>query len=183
MAYQGERLEENVRELSETLHIARWSRFERSAGIADVAAAIDKEFGGLGLFWRALQPQAELKNPLVETSREGFRVAPPALFSLVAADRAVLPLMERRGGGSVLALTYLGSRRVLDYNVMGVAKAALEASVIWQLIFSPNIRVNAISAGPIKHWPRPDFRAFCRSTANGLRSDATLRPPTPLSSS
>src|SRR5207244_5466810 len=74
-------------------------------------------------------------------------------FSLVALTRAVLPLMERRGGGSVLTLTYLGSQRVFtNYNVMGVAKAALEASVRYLAadLGPKNIRVNAISAGPIK---------------------------------
>src|SRR5207244_7324239 len=99
-------------------------------------------------------PQAELKNPFVETSREGFRLAlDVSAFSLVALTRAVLPLMERRGGGSVLTLTYLGSQRVFtNYNVMGVAKAALEASVRYLAsdLGSKSIRVNAASAGPVK---------------------------------
>jgi len=95
-----------------------------------------------------------LKNPFVETSREGFRVALDiSAFSLVALTRAVLPLMERRGGGSVLTLTYLGSQRVFtNYNVMGVAKAALDASVRYLAadLGPKNIRVNAISAGPVR---------------------------------
>jgi enoyl-[acyl-carrier protein] reductase I len=74
-------------------------------------------------------------------------------YSLVALTRAVVPLMERRGGGSIVTLTYLGSQRVFtNYNVMGVAKAALEASVRYLAsdLGPRNIRVNAVSAGPIK---------------------------------
>ena len=100
------------------------------------------------------QPPPELSNPFVQTSREGFHVAlDVSTYSLIALTRAVAPLMERRGGGSVLTLTYLGSERVFtNYNVMGVAKAALEASVRYLAanLGPQNIRVNAISAGPIK---------------------------------
>ncbi len=74
-------------------------------------------------------------------------------YSLIALARGALPLMERRGGGSIVTLTYLGSERVFqNYNVMGVAKAALEASVRYLAadLGPKNIRVNAISAGPIK---------------------------------
>src|SRR5258706_3575914 len=158
LTYQGERLEENVRELCETLESPVILPLDVASDqqIAEVAAAIDKEFGGLDFLVHgaAFAPQAELKNPFVETSREGFRVALDiSAFSLVALTRAVLPLMERRGGGSVLTLTYLGSQRVFtNYNVMGVAKAALEASVRYLAadLGAKNIRVNAISAGPIK---------------------------------
>src|SRR5213076_381033 len=76
-----------------------------------------------------------------------------SVYSLVALTRAMVPLMERRGGGSVLTLTFLGSDRVFpNYNVMGVAKAALESSVRYLAadLGPQNIRVNAISAGPIK---------------------------------
>jgi enoyl-[acyl-carrier protein] reductase I len=74
-------------------------------------------------------------------------------YSLIGLTRAMLPLMERRGGGSVVTLTYLGSQRVFkNYNVMGVAKAALEASVRYLAadLGAKNIRVNAVSAGPIQ---------------------------------
>ena len=90
----------------------------------------------------------------METSREGFRIAlDVSAYSLISLTRAVLPLMERRGGGSVVTLTYLGSQRVFtNYNVMGVAKAALEASVRYLAsdLGTKNIRVNAVSAGPVK---------------------------------
>ena len=90
----------------------------------------------------------------MQTSREGFRVAlDVSAYSLIGLTRAVVPLMKKRGGGTVLTLTYLGSQRVFtNYNVMGVAKAALEASVRYLAseLGPDNIRVNAISAGPIK---------------------------------
>jgi enoyl-[acyl-carrier protein] reductase I len=90
----------------------------------------------------------------VQTSREGFRIAlDVSAYSLIGLTRACVPLMERRGGGSVLTLTFLGSDRVFpNYNVMGVAKAALESTVRYLAadLGSKNIRVNAVSAGPIK---------------------------------
>jgi enoyl-[acyl-carrier protein] reductase I len=158
LTYQGERLEENVRDLSASLAAPLIMPLDVADDqqIADVAAAIDREFGGLDFLVHgaAFAPQAELKNPFVETSREGFRVAlDVSAYSLIALTRAVLPLMERRGGGSVVTLTYLGSQRVFtNYNVMGVAKAALEASVRYLAsdLGTKNVRVNAVSAGPVK---------------------------------
>ena len=94
-----------------------------------------------------------------------------------------MPLMESRGGGSILTLTYLGSERVFqNYNVMGVAKAALEASVRYLAadLGPKNIRVNAISAGPIKTLRPRGFRASpasCRSIAIARRSAARLKRP------
>jgi enoyl-[acyl-carrier protein] reductase I len=158
VTYQGERLEDNVRELSEQLTSPLIMPLDVTSDtqIADVAAAIDREFGGLDFLVHAaaFAPKAELDNPFVETSRDGFRIAlDVSAYSLIALTRAVMPLMERRGGGSVLTLTYLGSKRVfVNYNVMGVAKAALEASVRYLAgdLGSKNIRVNAVSAGPVK---------------------------------
>jgi enoyl-[acyl-carrier protein] reductase I len=158
LTYQGERLEENVRDLSEKLDspLVMPCDVTSDQQIADVVAAIDREFGGLDFLVHAaaFAPQAELKNPFVETSRDGFRIAlDVSAYSLIALTRAVLPLMERRGGGSVVTLTYLGSQRVFtNYNVMGVAKAALEASVRYLAsdLGTRNIRVNAVSAGPVK---------------------------------
>src|SRR4051812_15745290 len=158
LTYQGERLEENVRDLSEKLAspLIMPCDVANDQQIAEVAAAIDAEFGGLDFLVHgaAFAPPAELKNPFVETSREGFRIAlDVSAYSLIALTRAVAPLMERRGGGSVVTLTYLGSQRVFtNYNVMGVAKAALEASVRYLAgdLGPKNIRVNAVSAGPVK---------------------------------
>src|SRR4029077_2437482 len=99
--------------------------------IADLATTLDREFGGLDFFVHgaAFAPADALSRPFVETSREAFRTAlDVSTYSLVALTHAVMPLMEKRGGGSVLTLTYIGSQRVfVNYNVMGVAKAALES--------------------------------------------------------
>ena len=158
LTYQGERLEENVRELSEKLEAPLVMPLDvtNDDEIADVVTAMDREFGGVDflLHGAAFAPKAELDNPFVQTSREGFRIAlDVSAYSLIALTRAVVPLMERRGGGSVVTLTYLGSQRVFtNYNVMGVAKAALEASVRYLAgdLGPKNIRVNAVSAGPVK---------------------------------
>jgi enoyl-[acyl-carrier protein] reductase I len=158
LTYQGERLEENVRDLSEKLDSPLVMPLDvtNDQQIAEVVTAVDREFGGLDflLHGAAFAPKAELDNPFVDTSREGFRIAlDVSAYSLISLTRACLPLMERRGGGSIVTLTYLGSQRVFtNYNVMGVAKAALEASVRYLAsdLGTRNVRVNAVSAGPIK---------------------------------
>jgi enoyl-[acyl-carrier protein] reductase I len=100
----------------------------------------------------AFANKEDLSRPFVETSRDGYLLAQEvSAYSLVAVSRALAPLMT--SGGSLTTLTYLGSTRVMpNYNVMGVAKAALEASVRYLAndLGPKNIRVNAISAGPIK---------------------------------
>jgi enoyl-[acyl-carrier protein] reductase I len=97
-------------------------------------------------------PESDLKGEFVNTTREGFRIAHDiSVYSLVAVSRGVLPLMS--SGGSIVTMTYYGAEKVVPrYNVMGVAKAALEASVRYLAndLGPKNIRVNAISAGPIK---------------------------------
>jgi enoyl-[acyl-carrier protein] reductase I len=158
VTYQGERLEENVRELAAALTdpVILPLDVTDDSQIATVFEAIDREFGGLDfvVHGAAFAPPKELSAPFVETTREGFRLALDiSAYSLVALARGAVPLFERRGGGSVLTLTYLGSQRVFqNYNVMGVAKAALESCVRYLAadLGSKNIRVNAISAGPIK---------------------------------
>jgi enoyl-[acyl-carrier protein] reductase I len=158
LTYPSARLEENVRELAATLDnpLILPCDVSNDEQIAALAASLDAEFGGLDFLVHgaAFAPPAALDRPFVETSREGFRIAlDVSAYSLVSLTRAVLPLMEKRGGGSVLTLTYLGSQRVFtNYNVMGVAKAALESSVRYLAseLGPRGIRVNAISAGPIK---------------------------------
>ncbi len=158
LTYPSERLEENVRDLAAKLEnpLVLPCDVTSDEQIAALGASLDREFGGLDFLVHgvAFAQQAELSNPFVETSREGFRVAlDVSAYSLIALTRAAVPLLEKRGGGSVLTLTYLGSQRVFtNYNVMGVAKAALEASVRYLAsdLGAKNIRVNAISAGPIK---------------------------------
>ena len=100
----------------------------------------------------AYAPPEELRNDFVMTSREGFRIAHEiSVYSLIALARAAAPLMSQ--GGSIITLSYFGAEKVVpNYNVMGVAKAALESTVRYLAydLGKKNIRVNAISAGPIK---------------------------------
>jgi enoyl-[acyl-carrier protein] reductase I len=158
VTYQGERLEENVRELASELvePLILPCDVTNDAQIADVLTSVEREFGGLDFLVHgvAFAPREEITSPFLNTSRDGFRIAlDVSAYSLIALTRGAAPLMAARGGGSVLTLTYLGSERVFEnYNVMGVAKAALEASVRYLAseLGPQNIRVNAISAGPIK---------------------------------
>jgi len=158
LTYQG-RFEEHVNELSQGLGepaLVLPCDVSSDAEIDAVFARVDQEFGGLDfvVHGAAFAPREELLAPFVNTTREGFRTTLDiSAYSLIALTRGALPLMEKRGGGSVLTLTYLGSERVFpNYKVMGVAKAALEAAVrqLAADVGPKNIRVNAISAGPIK---------------------------------
>jgi enoyl-[acyl-carrier protein] reductase I len=180
LTYPTERLEENVRELAGTLEHAVVAPCDvtNDDHIATLAATLEREFGGLDflLHGAAFAPQGELSEPFVKTTREGFRIAlDVSAYSLIALTRAVAPLMKPRGGGSVLTLTYLGSQRVFpNYNVMGVAKAALEASVRYLAsdLGPDNIRVNAISAGPIKTLAASGIKGF-----SGIRDVYAERAP------
>jgi enoyl-[acyl-carrier protein] reductase I len=158
ITYQG-RFEEHVNDLAEGLEhppLILPCDVSSDADIDTVFARIDQEFGGLDfvVHGAAFAPREELSAPFSNTTREGFKTALDiSAYSLIALTRGALPLMEKRGGGSVLTLSYLGSERVFpNYNVMGVAKAALEAAVRYLAadVGPKNIRVNAISAGPIK---------------------------------
>ena len=158
LTYQG-RFEEHVNELSQGLGepaLVLPCDVGSDTDIAAVFARIEQEFGGLDfvVHGAAYAPREELSAPFSQTTREGFRVALDiSAYSLIALAKGAIPLMEPRGGGSILTLTYLGSDRVFpNYNVMGVAKAALESTVRYLAadVGPKNIRVNAISAGPIK---------------------------------
>ncbi len=116
----------------------------------------------------AFANREDLARPFVETSRAGFALAQDvSAYSLVAVARATVPLMapKDQGGGSIITLTYLGSTRVVEnYNVMGVAKAALEAAVRYLAndLGASNIRVNAISAGAVKTASARGIRDFSK---------------------
>src|SRR5258706_841378 len=158
LTYPSARLEENVRDLAESLDnpLVLPCDVSNDQQIAELGSSLDKEFGGLDFLVHgaAFARPEELSAPFSQTSREGFRIALDiSAYSFIALAREVRPLMQKRGGGSALTLTYLGSERVFkNYNVMGVAKAALEASVRYLAadLGPDNIRVNAISAGPIQ---------------------------------
>jgi enoyl-[acyl-carrier protein] reductase I len=168
LTYQG-RFEEHVNELSQSLEepaLVLPCDVTSDDEIAAVFAKVDADFGGLDFLVHgaAFAPRAELEAPFLETSREGFRVSlDVSAYSLIALTRAAAPLMERRGGGAVVTLSYLGSERVFpNYNVMGVAKAALEATVRYLAadVGPRNIRVNAVSAGPVKTLAAAGIKGF-----------------------
>jgi enoyl-[acyl-carrier protein] reductase I len=145
-----------------------------------VVDGVSKTFGRLDFLVHgvAFADRVDLERPFVETSRDGFRKALEiSAYSLVALSRRVAPLMEQGGGGSILTLSYLGADRVFpNYNVMGVAKAALEASVRYLAsdLGPKNIRVNAISAGPIKTLAASGISGFS-SILQTYRDRAPLR--------
>jgi enoyl-[acyl-carrier protein] reductase I len=182
LTYQG-RYEEHVNELTRELAqpaLVLPCDVTSDAEIDTAFAQVDREFGGLDfvVHGAAFAPREELASPFLNTTREGFRIALDiSAYSLVALTRAAAPLMEKRGGGSVLTLTYLGSQRVFpNYNVMGVAKAALEATVRYLAadVGVKNIRVNAVSAGPIKTLAAAGISGFS-NILNVYRDRAPLR--------
>jgi enoyl-[acyl-carrier protein] reductase I len=157
LTYQGERLEENVRELSEGLKdpVLFPCDVTRDEDLDRLAVSLREQFGGLDFVVHsvAFALREELDGEFLNTSREGYRLAQDiSSYSLTAVARRAVPLMEGRGG-SIVTLTYLGGERVVPhYNVMGVAKAALDASMRYLAadLGPKGIRVNAISAGPVK---------------------------------
>jgi enoyl-[acyl-carrier protein] reductase I len=156
ITYQNQRLEEEARELLSALPGAESFRCDvaQDGEIEHLFAELKSRYGKLHVLVHsiAFAPAEELKGDFVNTSREGFRIAHDvSVYSLIALARAAAPLMS--DGGSIMTLTYFGSEKVVPrYNVMGVAKAALEASVRYLAsdLGRSRIRVNAISAGPIK---------------------------------
>ncbi|HET7184201.1 MAG TPA: enoyl-ACP reductase [Terriglobales bacterium] len=156
LTYQNERLALEAKDLVESLpgtegfqcDVANEGEVER------LFQQLKDRYGKLDVLVHsiAFAPAAELSRPFRETSREGFRIAHDvSVYSLIALARAAAPLMT--DGGSIMTLTYYGAEKVVpNYNVMGVAKAALEATVRYLAadLGKDRIRVNAISAGPIK---------------------------------
>jgi enoyl-[acyl-carrier protein] reductase I len=157
LTYQG-RMEDSVRKLAEGLKdpLVLPCDVQRDEEIAAVFDEIGTKWGQLDVLVHSLAfaPRESLDGRFVETSREAFGVALDiSAYSLVAVTRAAEPLFEKAGGGSVITMTYLGSERAMPgYNVMGVAKAALEASVRYLAsdLGPKNIRINAISPGPMQ---------------------------------
>jgi len=166
--YQGERLKEGVESLASTLADSPVLPCDvtSDAEVSAVFAALGDQFGKLDTLIHsvAYAPKEDLEAEFVMTSREGFKVAQDiSAYSLVVMTRAALPLMERAGGGSVVAMTYLGSVRAVDgYNVMGVAKASLEATIRYLAsnLGPKNVRVNAISAGPVNTLAARGIKGF-----------------------
>ena len=165
--YQGERLKENVEELAATLpgSLVLPCDVASDDEITAVFAAIGREFGRLDTLVHsvAYAPREALEGDFVATSREAFRVAHDvSAYSLIALTRAGLPLLEA-SRGSVMAMTYYGSEKVAgNYNVMGVAKASLEAAVRYLAanLGPRGVRVNAISAGAVNTLAGRGVRGF-----------------------
>jgi enoyl-[acyl-carrier protein] reductase I len=157
--YQGERIEKSVRELAESVggSLVTECDVRSDENVQRVFGEVGERFdGGLDVLVHSVAFAAaeDLEGRFTDTPRDRFWLAlDVSAYSLVACARAAEPLMEARGGGSVLTMTYLGGERAVPhYNVMGVAKATLDASVrylAWDL-GQKNIRVNAISAGPVR---------------------------------
>jgi len=152
LTYQGERVQQTVEELGEELGAARVfecdvTKPEDLAKLTETLPRLDAVIHSI-----AFANREDLSRPFVDTSREGFLLAQEvSVYSLVSVAKATAPLMTE--GGALMTLTYLGSTRVLtNYNVMGVAKAGLEATVRYLAseLGEKKIRVNAISAGPVK---------------------------------
>ena len=156
ITYQNERLELEAKDLILSLPGAEAFRCDvsRDEEIQRLFSELKARYGKLHALVHSIgfAPAEELKGEFVNTTREGFRIAHDvSVYSLIALARGAAPLME--DGGSILTLTYYGAEKVVPhYNVMGVAKAALEATVRYLAydLGKKKIRVNAISAGPIK---------------------------------
>jgi enoyl-[acyl-carrier protein] reductase I len=157
--YQGERIEKGVRDLAATIDspLVVECDVRSDENVAEVVARAGETFdGGLDLLVHSVAFAAaeDLEGRFTDTPRDRFWLAMDvSAYSLVACARAAEPLMRERGGGSIVTMTYLGGERTVPhYNVMGVAKAALDASMrylAWDLGES-GTRVNAISAGPVR---------------------------------
>ncbi len=156
ITYQNERLKQEAADLIAELPNAQAFQCDvsRDEEIAQLFEQLKERYGKLDALVHSIAyaPAEDLKGDFADTSRDGFRIAlDTSAYSLVALARAARPLMTE--GGSIMTMTYYGSLRVIPrYNIMGVAKAALEASVRYLAydLGKNNIRVNAISAGPIK---------------------------------
>jgi enoyl-[acyl-carrier protein] reductase I len=179
--YAGEAMERRVRPLAESLGSKTVVACDvtKDDEIARAFDSIGTAFGGLDMLIHSLAfaNREDLKQRFVDTSRDGFRVAlDVSAYSLVAAARAALPLMKGRRA-SIVTLSYYGAEKVIpNYNVMGVAKAALEAGVRYLAadLGPDGIRVNAISAGPIKTLAAAGIAGF-REMLHRAESGAPLR--------
>jgi enoyl-[acyl-carrier protein] reductase I len=157
--YQGERIESNVRGLAAQVDspLVTACDVRSDEDVARVFREVGEAFnGGLDLLVHSVAFAAaeDLEGRFTDTPRDRFWLAlDVSAYSLVACARAAEPLFESRGGGSIVTMTYLGGERAVPhYNVMGVAKATLDSSVkylAWDL-GQKNVRVNAVSAGPVR---------------------------------
>jgi enoyl-[acyl-carrier protein] reductase I len=181
ITYQGERLEENARELARQLNdpLVLPCDVTKDDDIIAVFARLKEGFGSLDFVVHgvAYALREELEGDYINTSREGYRVAQDiSVYSLTAIARQAALLMEGRNA-SILTLTYLGGERVIPgYNVMGIAKAALDMSVKYLAanLGPQGIRVNGLSAGPVKTLASAGIGGFSK-ILDHMRNHAPLR--------
>ncbi|HJT16443.1 MAG TPA: enoyl-ACP reductase, partial [Thermoanaerobaculia bacterium] len=166
--YQGERLKESVEELTATIPNSPLLPCDvtSDADIDSVFNGVGEQFGKIDVLVHsvAFAPREDMETEFIKTSRAGFKTAHDiSAYSLLGLTRAALPWMEKAGGGSVLAMSYYGAvKAVLGYNVMGVAKSSLESTVRYLAadLGPKNVRVNAISAGPVNTLAARGVRGF-----------------------
>ncbi len=178
--YVNEQIEKRVRPIAEELGSDKVYKLDVSneADFAELVKAIERDFGKIDFLVHsvAYAPKEALDGAFINTTKDAFRVAMEiSVFSLLELSKAILPLMNE--GGSILTLSYLGAEKYIPhYNVMGVAKAALEASVRYMAVDlgTQNIRVNAISAGPIRTLAASGIGDF-RFILNWNETNAPLR--------
>ena len=179
--YQGDRLKESVEELAGTLPLKSPlypCDVTKDEEIKNVFSNLEKDFGSLQFLVHcvAFAKKEELDGRTIDTSREGFHLAQDvSAYSLLALAKGAEPLLEKEGG-SIVALTYLGSEKVIpNYNVMGLAKASLEAGVRYLAadLGKKNIRVNGVSAGPVSTLAARGISGFT-TMLEGHRSRAPL---------
>jgi enoyl-[acyl-carrier protein] reductase I len=156
--FQGERIEQGVRDLAASLQspLVLPADVTRAADLDSVFEAVDKTWGSLDILVHsvAFAPPQTFEQPFTATSRDDFLTALDiSAYSLIALTSRAAPLMDKSGGGSVMTMTFNASQRTYpNYNIMAVAKAALETEVRYLAyeLGPRNIRVNAISAGPVR---------------------------------
>ena len=183
LTFQGERLEASVREIAGELGVSLVEPCDvtRDDEVAALAARVEATWGRLDFLVHAVASarREELEGAFLDTSRAGFATAlDVSCYSLVALARAFAPLLARgEGAPSILTLSYLGGERVVpNYNVMGVAKAALEASVRYLAadLGPRGVRVNALSPGPLRTLSAAGIRGL-RTMLSLVESSAPLR--------
>jgi enoyl-[acyl-carrier protein] reductase I len=181
LTYANERMERAVRELAADLPgaVVLPCDVTKSTEVEAVFAKLKQEFGTLDTIVHAIAyaKREELEGDFYHTSKEGYMLAHEvSVYSLTEIARCALPLMEGRQG-SIVTLSYIGGRRVVkNYNVMGIAKAALEASVRYLAhdLGPRGIRVNAISAGPVRTLSASGVSGFTE-VLDHIASTAPLR--------
>jgi enoyl-[acyl-carrier protein] reductase I len=187
LTYQGEVLEKRVRPLAAQLGATVIGELDVTADaqIEAVFARLKELWGGLDMIMHAVAyaEREDLRDRFLNVSRAGFaRALEISAYSLVALARAAEPLMEARGGGSIVTMSYLGAVRAIpNYNVMGVAKAALEACVRYLALDlgARNIRVNALSAAPARTLASSavrDFHAMAHEVEQRSPLKRAMRP-------